>query len=433
MKTLITGLALFLATSSWAGTETHGTGGGGDAHNPWNLGDTPVDYCVEIEEGTPYDAKDLHRITEESFQDWKTFFTTYGFHKMYIGTGEGDLYFKDRQKKRLTLDFKYVPKCTDLKTQIRILFREQPESVPAWESPSGNALGAATRGDYNHETFRNGGTVWVYNYKNSIDILSNNITPAQVEEARNNKRKSRRGLGEVKHVLLHELGHVFGMKHNEVWVMYERAAEAMLFEGMGWGRWDDFGKIELPTWKYHYSKGDQIPFERNFISGMKRTADRAKDQEEYDALNKAMAAELDIKSLNRDSVLFVDETLPDGRRKIALQLKESFREEPESPKFHGFLDAVNRGWDVHKGPVLYTTWDYVSQGEASPSAQPIGFDDIPSEFPATGHLEWKDKVFPITIEYRYGPLVKVFFPGTKRWQVIYGTPIRSGLRNELDF
>ncbi|MBY0370229.1 hypothetical protein K2X33_06050 [bacterium] len=431
MKIFITGLMFFLAAPSWAGTETHGTGGGGDAHNPWNLGDAPVDYCVEIEEGTPYDSKDLHRIADESFKDWKKFFIKYGFDKKTLGDNNG-LLFKDRTKKRLTLDFQFVPKCTDLKTQIRILFREKSEGVPAWESPSGNALGSATRGDYNHDTFRNGGTVWVYNFKNSIDI-TRAISPEQAEESRNNPLKERRGLNEIKHVLLHELGHIFGMKHNEVWVMHERAAEAMIFEGMGWGRWDDFGTIEYPAWRYHFRTGEPIPFEYSLIPGVNEATNQLKDKAVFKALDKMMADELELKSLSRHSNLFLEETLPDGRRKFSLQFKERAREEAASEKIYGTLEAVKRG-DTYKGPAVHTIWEYLGQdGSVNRVAVPVGFDDLPAEFPATGHLEWKGKAFPVSIEYRYGPIVKIFFPSTKRWLVIFGEPYRRGLKNELDF
>lgn len=181
-----------------------GWSGNGGGHskmkdNIWFLGEASVPYCVEVGPNYPFEAVELKGLVQETINDWVTFFKQYGLEswgKRSFGR-HGALV---ENLPDVALDFKEVdcPKTvtTGYKPSglIHVTFgTENPVIQSVRTLHADESYGLALRPDYDHKTYRNGGYVWVAKFTESRQAL--------------------------KHILLHEWGHVMGMPHDSVFVM----------------------------------------------------------------------------------------------------------------------------------------------------------------------------------------------------------------------
>ena len=64
------------------------TSGGGnqftDEHNPWFLGEKPIEYCIDYQEGFPISRSDVKKYIREGFDEWITTLKKYGVHERGI-------------------------------------------------------------------------------------------------------------------------------------------------------------------------------------------------------------------------------------------------------------------------------------------------------------------------------------------------------------
>jgi hypothetical protein len=166
----------------------------------------------------------------------------------------------------LALTFRPVALCDAPERQLQFAFGIRPQPIEEYISTVHAApLSLALRGPYDYATFRTGGIVWVERI---------GAPPPY-----------------VKHLLLHELGHVFGMKHNSVFVMDERVADLVKFHGAGQlpDMSSHFGHIEDAAWPYTIRPGQVLePY-----SGYQR--EHLPDGWTFTQYNSAMARDLGIR------------------------------------------------------------------------------------------------------------------------------------------
>jgi hypothetical protein len=241
-------LVLFLtgfAECSLAGWSSNGADYARDQNNPWFLGTSQVKYCIRASTGHKLPVAELTAISQETISDWQTFFRKYGLDVFHIGDGNYPLTFLDGKPRPLDTNFVLVPDCHAEQGDIEIFFGLQNSIITdAIQQGGHHGAGLAVRSDYDHATFRNGGYVW-------IDDFS----------ADRNK---------VKHMLLHEIGHVFGMKHNSVAVMDEKIADWLFnpaYDTAG------LGLIENSYWKYRLDNGESLQFFVSPVSKPKADAE----------------------------------------------------------------------------------------------------------------------------------------------------------------
>lgn len=383
MKKLILIYFVLLAVSLLrAGTETHGTETKTDQHNPWFLGDEAIPFCLKVDPKGPYTIAEFRQLVLESVADWKTFFAKYGMDKLKFGMGFPPKMFPDLNLRGLSLNFEEISECTDISKQIQIQLSTKPDREPFWESTSSTVFGAATRESYNHNTYRTGGRIWIHDFKD---------------------QKERPPVATIKHLLLHELGHVFGMRHNEVWVMYENAATSSIGENELFGKIysEDLGKIEVPGWSFEALPGDSIRFGGSYGA-------KGKCAPIIQALGGGVSyhrVEMNLLSYTGGVAQYELRFSPKIAEQKAIFLKGTFEKTLVNPA------------ESH-GPGLYTHWLFQAKAmlmgsKTHRSEQLLTRSGGPSKW--NGYFEMNGLILPATIEYGMGTTLRVFIPSEKRW------------------
>jgi len=243
LTSLILG-ALF-SFCSWSQSLSNGggwSGSGGDTNlfkdNAWFLkGREAIPYCIWRNPDFNFSFEDLSSLVKESFDDWKIFFDKYKI-------SERGLTFRSHpgrfggvtQGRALGLNFKNEGVCPSdkaLPNGLMFVFGKTENSHIKMFNKYGteNALGFAIRNkDYDHKAYKNPGYIWISNLF---------------------KEK-----GKLKHMLLHELGHVFGMTHDSVFVMDSDVASLLKKENISSNRF--IGKIESPSWPYDFLPNNSL-------------------------------------------------------------------------------------------------------------------------------------------------------------------------------
>ncbi len=212
---------LLVAESGWSGN-------GGDGHftqnNIWNVGDQPIPYCLQVAPAFPFQQSELEEMITKSIQLWTDFFKKYQMN-------EKNLLFKIsvgqfQNLGRISQQFIKKNDCSLSPIEsgeIQFFFGLKNAVIKNYSqfSSAELKLGAAIRPDYDHLNYRHGGYIW-------IDAFSTEKNKMQ-------------------HLILHELGHIFGMKHNSTYVMNEEVAEDLYDPH---ATEDDFGMIESAAWPF---------------------------------------------------------------------------------------------------------------------------------------------------------------------------------------
>ncbi|MEE2744414.1 MAG: hypothetical protein VYD54_10925 [Bdellovibrionota bacterium] len=229
IKSFLLILGLIISSTSWSQSLSNGggwSGSGGDTalfkDNVWFLKTKDsVPYCIWRSADYHFSYEELSSLVKESFRDWKVFFDKYGISQKRIPLRSHEL---------MALDFQNIGACSsdkELPTGLMFVFgkTDNPHIKMYNQYGTENALGFAIRNKfYNHKTYQNPGYVW----------LSNSF-----------KEKEK-----LKHMLLHELGHVFGMEHDSVFVMNTDVASWIKKESVSHNRF--LGKIESPSWPFDF-------------------------------------------------------------------------------------------------------------------------------------------------------------------------------------
>lgn len=419
MKRLFSLLLIVLCPIAFpGGSEGHSAGKKWDADNPWFLGDEAASYCLEISKDTRYSRTELQQMVRESFDDWKKFFVKYGYDKLYLGK---DVKFMDGKLRRLTLDFSEIPRCDKPDEQLRIVFSKTPAIPVVQEAPSGLNLGAAIRGPYNHTTYRTGGEVWIDNRTDSF-------------------RKP--PMDAIKNIVLHELGHVFGMRHNEVFVMYENAA-SLSYEknSMIDGVYEPcIGKIELPGWKFRQPRRDDtiyFPYGKahTFEAWEKSKDDPFPNQRDFCSMllnDKNKKCEIGVRmrfdGLGPYSKYF------EGSMKyftLLLKVQDTATKKVESLALEGEFDPYeleSLGMSIDEaapGPAVATRWQNYRPIASFYPMRPI--------LPASGYLTYKGTRLPTVIDQGKGTNMKIWLPNPGFWYHFQGFDSNSHMLEDEEY
>jgi len=210
-------LAFFVLLIGVTGSASEGgwnSGGGeliGDSHNPWFLQNTSsVHYCIEIDEiGMGYGRPFVAPLIAKAFNYWKRQFalSPEGEFRIHLGT------------QTFILD----PSCSnrsDIRFQFGILSPAQAKRIP----DSTRYAGLTLRTAYDRQALRGQGIVYISPQTGKLAMTGLNM-PALPWTATD-------GLA-IYPVLLHELGHIFGLSHDSGNnLMGEQFAESILTSPM---------------------------------------------------------------------------------------------------------------------------------------------------------------------------------------------------------
>lgn len=223
-----------LSTEDEGGWSGNGGGSRDESDNIWFIGDAPIKYCFSKAKNYPLNGNQIHTLIKKSIDSWISFFDSYDLTNKNLAGGYPHprlnmLQFPNGENKRLTTKFTYTNDCSEARLQF--LFGIENKIIKDYKKfATDHPFGLAVRQKYDHKDYAHSGVVW-------IDNFSNDKT-------------------EIKHMLLHELGHVFGMKHDSVPVMDENMTQ---FLGSGREFLSSFlGKIESDAWTYGLKENHPI-------------------------------------------------------------------------------------------------------------------------------------------------------------------------------
>ena len=368
-------IAFSIATESVAGISTNGSTVIKDQHNVWFLGDAPVEYCVEVADDFSADREAAKLIVREALDDWRRFFAKYQLDQMLFPM------LRDGRSLGLSLVFIEIEKCQKPAEQVRFIFGSIDEDVKAALVLEEGAVALAARHEYDHRSYRNGGLIFLRD----------------------------KGLAreEIKHLVLHELGHVFGMAHDSVHVMHERTAEMILQLKMPKSL---LGQIESPTWPYRLEHGSVIDFT---AAGMRVNGFEANTLLVY------LGELFGFARAGTHSAQLVAKESRGARTIWEMSLVFAERETGKQVRMDGFFGIRPMVSDKVRGiqgPSLYTQWPCDFCGSSGVLSQRRYLDTRPSRLEADGYFKLDGLVLPASLEHRAGTLLKIFVPNRGWWR-----------------
>jgi hypothetical protein len=376
-----------------AGSGAHGADIDADQNNVWFLGPEPISYCVTLEPGSAVDQAEAVSLVNEAFAKWYAFFTRHRYTDLAFGVPDKTILqdgkLPDGQGRKLSLVPVEIAHCGAPTRQLEIKFSKHADKN--WTLDSEHAFGAAIRGPYDHVSYRTGGTVWISTaLKNRPERL---------------------------HVLLHELGHVFGMSHNSTYVMFDKIARLIQTTRQGGaGAQAMLGMIESPSWKYLIWPGDTLELTTTIISGT----------------NAVMSSPASNVFLPTSRIFVPGLTSPAKLRYLGKRAGEhNFQLDLRSSTGTAVLDGhfYRRYHSFEVGPSLFTFW----VGKTGLFSGKLYLEMMRSEAnelggggsrqpPLEGTFRWNHQLYPAVIEFPYGAVVKLFDPNNLRWFTLSSYP-----------
>lgn len=425
------------------------SGGGAGFHNSedniWFLGSEPVEYCVQKSAKYPFNNIELKHLVAEALNDWRSFFRSYGMDQKDIQRKNRrvDLTFHDRMKRGIALNFietdcSDIQKPGDVGERLVFTFGKSNPVIDNYRTvATENALGVAVRQSYNHVNYRTGGFVWI----------------GKVTHDRNR----------LKHLLLHELGHVFGMKHDSVFVMDGNMATEFVNKKI---RSNYFGRIESLSWKYRLREGDRSVLTAKAGKTLPGNVLRRISNRVRRILGSTHLQYTCEEDMYMPNILIPRKVLKqlgmqiDGCHKVILQVQEmnivknpgkkkpqntAKRENGKSKLILIIEDLVSR--QTHKlvgnfepGRVAQIT--HPAPGVFShflDQAKPlrgnkykwrrITLDEGRMPFPARGFFKLGGMPLAAQIDHNKGPVIEIFIPQSKKWWVIHN--IHNDMKDDL--
>lgn len=375
MRAILFLVVLVWSLSVWAGHSSNGGAPSVDNENVWFLGDETVEYCIVIDKSFPFTYGAVQKMVASSIADWIDFFDEQDLNDAnFPGTVKG-------RSLKLALNFKQVSECHKPKEQIVFMFGGMADSIKDALKYDEGALGLSVRGEYNHKTFRNGGIVWIKNW------------PYEAAE--------------LKHIVLHEVGHVFGMQHDSVHVMDGKIADHLIKKQIPENL---LGQIESSLWPYRFSTDKVIDFAetgRNEIDGMLAEP------------NLLLNYLWEIFGLQKNGyhLAAITSTTSETPGNLKLRFEIYEFETLEHIIFDGTFHIgklVNNQRDGERGPVLYTDWDCEQCGRKAERC--VHYLDVRSaNMTANGSFSRGGVVYPAVLEQKKGLVLKIFIPQKNAW------------------
>ncbi len=352
---------------------THGGKVKTDEENVWFLGREKIPLCVLRADDFPLSEPELRSLIHEAFVEWRSFFAKYKMDDVQL---DG---FSDGKSRGMTLEIEISESCSHPRKELLFLFGS---TFGEMSLPEGidHALGLAMRWPYDHKEYRSGGIIWVKGW-----------TSDRVK---------------IKHILLHEVGHVFGMKHNSTFVMDAKIADRLLHVSDG-----EFGKIESVHWPYTLERGSEVDmsytFECQGVKGFTINSSLPKEILEKLELDRNGCFRLGLKYVSRRGL---------SNQKLQLTISTL---EGKSFEFSGsFTSHLRAATKSTKGPSLYTQWRVFGRDDLLISTTK-NFDTSAYLFPLQGQFESSvrgEKVkFPAIVEMNRGPSISMFLSDSAKW------------------
>jgi hypothetical protein len=375
------------------------SGNGGDSHhlqdNIWYLGQESVSYCVKVGDDSAINKYEASKIIRESFAQWKKFFNKYSMldKPLKANRRRQNLTFPDGVTRAMSANFKEVS-CAELKKstsgeELVFLIGKSNALIDMYKDlATENAYGLALRKGYNHDTYRNAGFVWT-----SSDIKEPAI---------------------IKHVILHEIGHVFGMKHDSVHVMDEDLVD--FIEAKKKHNKSNLGVIESKAWKYRLVEG-----QTNLLYNKVKKPNSRRNQCSFgmmknSSLPRAVRKKLGMKNYGCfKAEIKVDEILGAKKFKLSLELNQA---RTATKTLNGLFKSKRTKPRDSMSPGVFTRLTNLdARRERRRNVNRRIVVDGLFDLPARGSFKLGNSEFPARISYDKGLVVELNF-GSNDWVIL---------------
>ena len=344
-----------LRKGGWSG---NGGGEHQDGENIWFLGEKPVSWCLTVADDYPLEEERVYEIVNDSINRWKIFFRKYGLDHAIFGFHKKTTKVRKNapgtiqpshadSPLKMSLQFEYTGICPNksqsspLPDQIQMVFGLSNKVINAYRQLNANhALGLTIRKSFNHYTYRNEGYLWIDNFTDDET--------------------------QIRHMVLHELGHIFGMKHGSVSVMSEKVGDIFKTKY----QLESIGKIESKYWPYRITPDNEYIIGSSTLFRPKLKYEN-KFKHEYTTNKNCNTNWLSTQTMPRGlQKLFRTDTYKciklkinmssEGRHKIIKLTIETPRNENHLSIIGKFQPAQPEAMQQHPGPILYTLWSQLN-------------------------------------------------------------------------
>ena len=394
---LLTGGAAYTGQSLLFGGGWSGNGGNGDyeSDNIWFLGTGPVSWCLERSEDYPFSARELRYMVRDAISDWKRFFRRYDIHTRAFGDDDRGRFF-DSVPRLINRNF-IETNCADflpLQPDLKFMFGTSNRVVDEYRRfNKSHYPGISLRRSFNHRLLRN---------------------PGYISIARFSDERAR-----VKHMILHELGHVFGMRHNSVFVMADNAGRmAMDPDIYSFGY---LGRIETGSWRYRLREGESVVMTENeglrvlpAILGV--ILGKCKDEDFLPGrfLPDFVREAFQISPLQCFKItLRLDGINADQSRSFTLELETTGDDLKRS--YQGSIAPRSQGPFVHPGPGVYTQWHQIGKSDGDSRWKRLIAGAALQDFPSGGALFKDGEKMAVRFQQYKGPTLDIFIAASGRW------------------
>lgn len=397
-----------LMSSDEGGWSGNGGGSRDESDNIWFIGDssTPIKYCLSKAPDYPLKGNELKSLIEQSITEWVEFFKSYNLANNNLAGGfahprMNTLQFSDGKNRKLITDFEYTNNCDEARLQF--LFGLENKVITNYKKfATEHPFGLAVRQRYDHKNFAHNGIIWIDNFSK--------------------KEK------EIKHMILHELGHMFGMKHDSVPVMDENLVQFL-------GKRREFGssfigQIESDAWTYGLKENHPIvmtstrgkkPRRRRLPPHAPRRENLCGDDATFTTNRNIPRPILRGLNLNKNDCHKVTLTYLGSQRERAMSKKlftleieelNSKRKGVFSGKFK--LSAGSR--PKFKGPGVVTKLKAKRLiMKEHKMFRKLTLEKTPDMLPLTGRFNLGREAFAAKMTSNKGLVIELFVPGAKSW------------------
>lgn len=198
-------ISLFLSFHLFGGGEITSSGGEfiTTEHNPWFVGEKPVSYCIKSSSNFSVGESTLKKVVKDSIEDWVGTLKAFETYPTYFSLPDGkeknlSLVFNEETcQKDTELWFYFGDYNEDIKTILKT--RSRYTAAFAGHKPIKDKNGRAEKA-----------YIWLVPDKGLNQYLGPKKTPRFWSEPNT-----------LKAVLIHEMGHMFGLRHFDDGVMNE--------------------------------------------------------------------------------------------------------------------------------------------------------------------------------------------------------------------
>lgn len=370
-------LALVISAQVQAGIFTNGGDYSWQQDSVWFLGEEPVEYCVEINGEYHLTKQQAAKEVRRALDLWIEFFKRRGLSNLTF------MNLARLPHSPLSLTFNEVPACTEGQAQIRFVFGARTPEVERIRETNPTFVAIAYRKNYDHHTLRNAGTIFFDRWIR--------------DEAK------------LFHILVHEIGHIFGFPHDSLPIMKNHVGEFVdnpLAQNL-------LGQIEAPTWKYRLNDGDVLDFTFDGEKDGQAVTNRLLPQtNELFGFDPAGFHQLKLRVEANDDegpvhLVLTATEYPTGK---TVSMRGEF-----TPR--GSYEERKHG---QAGPVL-SSFFHSQECERIISGQ-RRLDTRVLRTELEGAFELDGNFYPATLESKPGSVLNVFLPGAHRWWSVSDYP-----------